>query len=136
MRPPEEVKRELVRNWLAMAEEDFRVAEHLHSEQTPYLRAIGFHAQQAAEKFLKAYLVYHQIEFPKTHDLGELLDLLGSTDAPLAEHLREVITLNPYGVETRYPSDFPDMTLEDAKAAVKLAGEVRDTINNALKGRK
>lgn len=136
MRPPEEVKRELVRNWLAMAEEDFRVAEHLYSEKTPYLRAIGFHAQQAAEKFLKAYLVYHQIEFPKTHDLGELLDLLGSADAPLAKHLHDIIILNPYGVETRYPSDFPEMTPEETEAAVKLAGEVRDAINNALKNHK
>ena len=48
MRPPEQVKRELIQQWLAKAEEDFSVGEYLLSEDTAYLSAIGFHAQQAA----------------------------------------------------------------------------------------
>ena len=71
MRTCEEVMCELVQQWTAKAETDFGLAEHLVSEGK-YLDAIGFHAQQAAEKFLKAFLVEHQIEFPKTHNIGEL----------------------------------------------------------------
>jgi len=56
MRPPEQVKRELIQQWLTKAEEDFSVVEYLLSEDTAYLSAIGFHAQQAAEKFLKSLL--------------------------------------------------------------------------------
>ena len=76
MRPAEEVRAELVRGWIARAEEDYRVAIFLADEKAPYPGAVAFHAQQAAEKHLKAALVHFQLEFPKTHDLGQLLDLL------------------------------------------------------------
>lgn len=92
----------------------------------PYLEAIGFHAQQAAEKSLKAFLVRYQIEFPKTHDLGELLDLTATVDSSFAGSLREVTILTPYGVGIRYPSDFPEMTRDDAQSAVELARKVRE----------
>jgi len=42
---------------------------------------VGFHAQQAAEKFIKAFLVRHQIEFPKTHDIGLLRQLVARVEA-------------------------------------------------------
>ncbi|MFQ6098037.1 MAG: HEPN domain-containing protein, partial [Armatimonadota bacterium] len=70
MRPPEEVKREFVRQWVAKAASHLGVARHLLSDGSPYVEVICFHAQQAAEKYLKAFLVERQIEFPKTHDLG------------------------------------------------------------------
>ena len=134
MRPPEEVKRELVQQWIAKAESDFGVAEHLLSGASPYLDAVGFHAQQAAEKYLKAFLVEHQIEFSKTHNVGELLDLVATADSSLAESLRDAGALTPYGVDIRYPSDFPEMTPEDAQVAVELAGKVRNAILGVLKG--
>ena len=68
MRPPEEIKRDLVQRWLEKAQKDFDLAKDLVSENKPYLEAVGFHSQQAAEKFLKAYLVCFQIEFPKTNE--------------------------------------------------------------------
>ena len=133
MRPPEEVRRDLVRQWLAKAEEDFGVAEHLAAARSPYLSMVAFHAQQAAEKHLKAVLVHHQLHFPKTHDLGELLDLVAACDVALADALREVTALNPYGVEFRYPGDFPAITHGDAKTAVELAAKVRGAVRLALK---
>ena len=133
MRSPEQVKRELIQQWLAKAEDDFRVVEYLLSEDTAYLSAIGFHAQQAVEKFLKAFLVYHQVEFPKTHDIDEILDLVATIDVSLAESLLESVSLTPYGVEIRYPSDFPEMTMEDAREALKLAAKTRDAIRSSLK---
>lgn len=95
MRPSEQVKRELIQQWLAKAEEDFRVVEYLLTDDTAYLSAIGFHAQQAAEKYLKAFLVLNQIEFTKTHNLGELLDLFSQVDPSLALSLRDITALNP-----------------------------------------
>ena len=76
MKSREEVKRELYEKWMRRADEDLAVAEQLLSDGVPYFGSIGFHAQQAAEKFLKAFLVWHQIEFPKTHDLSQLLQLV------------------------------------------------------------
>ena len=134
MRSPDEVKQELVRQWVAKAESDFGLAQRLVSESSPYLDAIGFHAQQAAEKYLKALLVQHQIEFPKTHNLGGLLDLVSAIDASLATSLRDVTALTPYGVDVRYPGDVPEMTAEVAAQTLALAAKVRDAVRRVLKG--
>jgi len=134
MRPPDEVKRELVRQWLARADEDLGVAKVLLTEDAPYAAAAAFHAQQTAEKALKALLAWHQVEFPKTH-VGALLDLLATVDSPLAESLREAPTLNPYGVDVRYPGDIPPTTVRDAHRAVETAAKVRTAVAEALEGR-
>lgn len=132
MKPPDEVRRELVQEWLHKAEEDFSVADYLVSGKTPFLTAVGFHTQQAIEKFLKAFLVHHQVEFTKTHNLNKILDLVATIDVPLAESLRDVAVLTPYGVDVRYPGDVPEMTPEGAKKAVELASKTRDAIRHAL----
>jgi HEPN domain-containing protein len=134
MKPPEEVRRELAGQWLAKADEDLGVAVHLLDQCSPYRNAIGFHAQQAAEKYLKAFLVWHQVEFPKTHDLGELLDLMSAIDPRLADTLEDAISLNPYGVAMRYPGELPEtLTDEEARAAVQLANSVSDAIRERLR---
>lgn len=58
MRPPEEVKRDLVRQWLAKADEDLSAAQALWSLGTAFFSTIGFHCQQAAEKYFKAFLTW------------------------------------------------------------------------------
>lgn len=55
MKPLEQVKRELTRQWLKKAEDDWRLCHHLISDPEPYLEGIAFHAQQAAEKYIKAF---------------------------------------------------------------------------------
>ena len=128
MKPPEEAKRDLVRQWVLKAEQDFALAQHLIAEEAPYLEAIGFNAQQSAGKYLKAFLVRHQLAFPKTHNLSELLRLVAGVDPWLAGSLREIIALNPYGVEVRYPGDFPEISADAAKAAFALAAKVRTSV--------
>ncbi|MBU4233983.1 MAG: HEPN domain-containing protein [Proteobacteria bacterium] len=131
MRPPEEVKRDLVRQWLAKADEDLNAAKALLSLGTSFFSTIGFHCQQAAEKYFKAFLTWQQIEFPKTHDLGLLLGLISTADPSLTE-LNEVAILNPYGVEIRYPGDVPEINSDEAAEAVELAEKVREAIQGAL----
>ena len=123
---------ELVNEWLEKAEEDYALIKHLMSDNAPYFSAIAFHAQQAVEKFLKAYLVMHQQEFPKTHDIDRLLDLIQDVDEALSERLRQIGVLSPYGVDIRYPGDFPDVSEEDVCKSVGLveltATEIRKNI--------
>jgi len=133
MRSPEEVRRDLVRQWLVKAREDLTAAEILVAQQSPLLGIIGFHCQQAAEKYIKAFLVLHDIKFTKTHDIALLIDLIGNVDNSLADVLHDAIILSDYGVDVRYPGDIPELTPEEAKEAVKLAGMVRDAIRSALK---
>jgi len=132
MRPRDEVRRELVRGWLAKAEADLAVAERLLPDGGAHAWAVAFHCQQAAEKFLKACLAQWQIEFPKTHDLQQLLGLAAKQDAAFAESLGEAATLTPYGVEARYPGDAPDVTAEEAHNALRVARLVRDQVRSSL----
>jgi HEPN domain-containing protein len=132
MRPADQVRRDLIRQWITKAEEDLGAAEILILHKPSYLSAVGFHCQQAAEKFLKALLTLNQIEFPKTHDLGALLDLISPVDTSLAESLNDILLLNPYGVEIRYPGDMQAIDPEDAQNALKLAKRVRDAVMKLL----
>ena len=64
-----------VRDWVAKAEEDFAVVRTLSRTRRPVLNdAVCFHAQQCAEKYLKALLTRDHVAFPKTHDLLDLLE--------------------------------------------------------------
>jgi HEPN domain-containing protein len=131
MKPHSEIKADMVRQWLAKAEEDFLVAQHLLAGSLS-LSAVGFHAQQAVEKALKAFLVYHQIEFPKTHDIDALLDLTAAIDKELSEMLSEASILTAYSVEARYPGDYPEITKADAAEAVSAATKALEAVRQRL----
>lgn len=128
----EAAKRKVLAEWLHKADNDLGLAEHLLGESLLYPSAIAFHCQQAAEKYLKALLVWQEIPFPKTHDIKALLNLIGTADAMLAESLQDAVVLTSYGVELRYPGDRPDAPPEDAREAVELARKVRKAIFDAL----
>lgn len=132
MRSPEAVKWEICDRWLRRADVDLAVAEQLLADGVPYFVAIGFHAQQAAEKYLKAFLVWRQVEFPKTHDLGYLLQLLGTQDKGVSQSLQQILVLSDYGVDTWYPANLPDLSSTEASHAVDLAKQTNDTIVKSL----
>lgn len=56
-------------------------------------------------------------EFPKTHAIEQLLDLLKEADVKTASSLKDAVVLTPYGVDIRYPGDQPEPTLEEANEA-------------------
>ncbi|HUT52090.1 MAG TPA: HEPN domain-containing protein [bacterium] len=135
MKPPDESRASLVRQWVDKAEEDFQVADHLLKENSSYFATIAFHCQQAAEKYLKAFLVWRQIAFPKTHDIEKLLDLVGSIDAALADSLEEAAFLSDFGVEIRYPGEISEVSWDDSTQAFDRAKRVRDAIIKLLPGK-
>lgn len=71
--------------------------------------------QQRAEKYLKALLVRHRIEFPKTHDLAELEDLVVGVEPDIRLVNQFLVVLNPYGIDIRYPR--VRATMDEAKKA-------------------
>jgi HEPN domain-containing protein len=101
MRTPEQVRWDFVQQWPEKAHKDLRAAAILLRDDVRDYENAGFHAQQAAEKFIKALLVRHQIEFPKTHSIALLRQLVAQADQVLAESLAPADTLTPYGVEFR-----------------------------------
>jgi len=132
MKRPEAVLRDHVRQWLAKAEVDYRTAERLIADADPIRESIAFHCQQAVEKYLKALLVSVQVEFPKTHDLEELLDLLIPVRPRLAADLEDVKVLSPFGVTIRYPGDFPNLLPGQERMAFELAGRARAAVRAQL----
>ena len=87
---------------LAKARDDEILIEEIISKERIRDEIIGFHAQQAAEKLLKALLMARNIPYRKTHDLRELIDLIRDHDIKFPESLMEIRTLSPFTVEFRY----------------------------------
>jgi HEPN domain-containing protein len=63
------VDREIIKEWIAKADEDFEFAEINLEEEKPFYAQICFHFQQAVEKYLKAYIITNGLEFRRVHDL-------------------------------------------------------------------
>ena len=134
MRPPEEeVIRKIVGDWLRKADLDLQAAEALLAQASPLPYPSCFHSQQAAEKYLKAFLTRHQVEFPKSHNIRQILGLISPVDGALANELQPATVLTPYGVDIRYPQDVPEPGLSEAQEAVELARQVRDAVMTRLK---
>jgi HEPN domain-containing protein len=121
----------LTSEWVQKAEGDLATARReLRARTAPNYDAACFHAQQCAEKYLKALLQEAVTPFGKTHNLSILLDLL-KDQYPALELIRPTLAmLNAYAVEYRYPGESADKTV--ARQAVKMAEEVKQLVAGFL----
>lgn len=125
-------KSEYIKNWLFRANEDIAVITNLVDSGTEYYTStICFHAQQAVEKFLKAFLVFHDIDFPKTHDLDFLLLECQKIDKEAFEI--DPKSLTDFGVLTRYPDDFYIPEVKEALEYQDIALEIKEIVEKRLK---
>ena len=130
--PPDPVKRENTRAWLAKADTDIRSAVADLSVTPPIIEDVLFHCQQAAEKALKAFLTWHDRSFDKTHDLERLgLDCI-SIDVDLVSLLDRAKELTRYAWMFRYPGAPYNPTGEEANEALALAREVVGAVLSRL----
>lgn len=117
-------KRHDVLEWLIKAEQDYQTAETMsRKRKMPVPDIVGFHSQQCIEKYLKALLVLKRQNFPKTHDLIELLEIAIKREPLLDIYRPELRILNPFSVQFRYPGE--SATIEDSKKALKALRRVR-----------
>lgn len=104
--------------WISKAEGDYLVAKReMRARKYQNFDAICFHCQQAVEKYMKAYLLKNGVDFPKTHNLIELLELCLPLDGSFEIQRDLLLELNQYGVRYRYPGLTAEK--EDAKLAVR-----------------
>ena len=117
--------------WLRYAEEDLITAEILLEQLHLPPRQACWFAQQSAEKALKAVLIFLQIDFPRTHDLNVLRNLVPDSWQLNAAH-SDLASLTEWAAEARYPSDMPEITNTDASKAVEQARTVWTSVSTAL----
>ena len=120
-------KIDLVKLWLKKADNDLLTAENsLKIRPEPPLDTICFHAQQCAEKYLKVFLIFQEIDFEKTHNLTDLVALAMKRDPEFRQIMEFGKTLTPYAVEIRYPGIFDEfLTIDKAREAVELARRIK-----------
>ena len=117
--------------WVEKAEEDWvSLLRSYRARKEPSYNVACFHAQQCAEKYLKARLVEAGAAFPKTHDLSLLLTLLQPLEPGLGILQPELDALNKYAIAYRYPGQ--SAAKADAKAAVNDCRAVRQMLRVTL----
>lgn len=122
-----------MRQWLGKATEDLLAADLILAGRLDTYWTASFHAQQAAEKALKALLTRHQVDFARTHSIGELLQLAEPVLPGISPRLDAARALTPHAVADRYPGQEEPVTQASARRHVDVARSVLDTVTEALR---
>jgi HEPN domain-containing protein len=128
----DEAKRELVRHWLTIALDDLASARKLASEPDAHLNTAVFHCQQAAEKAVKAFLVFCDQPFEKIHDIAKLMNQAAGMEPRLQTLLSRVAPLTRYVAQFRYPSVEIAASEEEFEEALQAAQQLFNFVLSLL----
>ena len=121
-------KDEVLQQWLHRGKEELISAEYLSTMRHPTPdETICYLCQQSAEKYLKAFIFYNDIEPEKTHDLDELLKVCQKFNAEFSTISSNSFILKRYAVLPRYPNEL-GITKEDMKNAISNARAIQEFI--------
>ncbi|TAH50385.1 MAG: HEPN domain-containing protein [Chloroflexota bacterium] len=121
-----EPKREYVQSWLIKAQNDLSAAKKLAAEPDPILDSAIYHCQQSSEKAIKAFLVFHDTRFDKTHNINALLLLAKRHETSFTDWFDTAELLTPYATKFRYP----EIILYPSKQEVKTAIDAAENLYN------
>jgi HEPN domain-containing protein len=122
--------RDEARLWTQNADGDFNMVDVAVRAGLSDWNQICFHAQQGAEKYLKALLIAGSSEPPRTHNLSLLLELAGANHGGLQVLAPDCALLTPFAVTERYATRVPDDTT--ARAVIAAGYRVRDAVRRLL----
>ena len=115
--------------WFAKADDDLEIARRALQPDRPLPAIACFHAQQCAEKYLKGYLVAHDVPFRFVHDLAYLTRLCTGLDAAFEGLTPAAKFLNAYIATSCYPAEIdPEPDIEAAQEAIRLAQQIADFV--------
>jgi HEPN domain-containing protein len=114
------------------AERDAVAVERMAPDEGLADEVVGLHAQQAAEKYIKAVLAYRGVTYRRVHSITYLLGVLEDNGVPAPPRAPDLETLTPWAPQARY-DDEADATL-DREAAVELVRGVRTWAEGELRG--
>jgi HEPN domain-containing protein len=118
--------------WLTRTSQDMRAAAHGLKAEPPLLDDVAFHCQQACEKALRAFLIWHGIPFRETHDLAEIGEECVAIDSSLADLVRQAAPLSGYVWVYRYPGGPEEPTREETSDALNITHSLTQAIIERL----
>jgi HEPN domain-containing protein len=124
---------ELIKKWHIKADNDLETIKDVLQSDNIITDSICFHSQQAAEKYLKSYLVALQKPFKNTHNITTILKNCIEQDIDF-EDLDFAVYLTNYAVELRYPDDFYIPDQEEAEEAYSIALKVKEFVQKKITG--
>ena len=125
-------KEELVRSWLIKARRDLLSAQELAAAETSLLDTAAYHCQQASEKVIKGFLVFHNVRFEKSHDIVLLVTQASDIDPEFSDCLDAARLLTPLAVEYRYPGDYLEPELHEYQEASEAAHKLYSFVVSRL----
>ena len=112
---PDDATLREAREWLTRTERDIQAARNELNAEHSLPEMTAYHAQQAVEKALKAFLTARSTPFRYTHDLVELQGQCEAIEPEFGQFLRAAQTLTPYATQFRYPGGQVAPPPEEAK---------------------
>lgn len=113
---------DLCKEWMNRAKSNLHLAKESNRQEV-YFEDLCFQAQQAAEKALKALMIFLDIEPPRSHNFNILLLKLGEK-IEIPKVCNDVIDLNDYAVQTRYPGDYTPVDIDEYHNAIEIAERI------------
>lgn len=128
----DEPKRTAIERWFIKADNDYRTAKVLLKTEPALTDNICYHAQQMAEKYLKAFLVYSDLHVEQIHYLPRLVELCGKADSEFMELMEIAREITDYSTSGRYPDDWSEIPLPEAQEAIDNAEKVMTFVKGKI----
>jgi HEPN domain-containing protein len=125
-------KIEIVKQWIEKGDHDLGTAQVTFLYLPKYSDTIAFHCQQAAEKYLKGYLLFLDLPFQKKHSLNYLLGLISTRTQVPDEIYDSASILEDFAVEIMYPDTSVELSDQDIPQAFQIAKLIREYALNLM----
>jgi HEPN domain-containing protein len=122
----------LAKEWFKIGEEELKFAQVSFKEFDSFYPQICFQCQQAVEKYLKGFLIYHGKKLPKIHDLVELIKLCSKIEKGFEKFLEDGAFLSQYYIRSRYPVEYPSATKEETEKCLEIAERIINFIKTLI----
>jgi len=126
--------KDVAKRWFSKGNNDLVAGDYIITMLNPPTDTICFHSQQVAEKYLKGFLAFHDVEAPKIHGIEELISMCVRIDSEFSKLYDIGSDLSGYAVEVRYPTEEDhEITIEEAQCALEIAEKFKKFVLNKLK---
>ena len=115
---------EVVRSWFAIAKRDLDSAYRLATGPDPYLDTAVYHCQQAGEKAVKGFLVFHNRDFPHTHDVRNVVAIAETIEPRFGAWLDAADLLTPFATAFCYTDELIELRQDEFDQALKAAADL------------